>query len=459
MQKPCDTRINTVIISSNPELCSNFASHQQFRIIGQYESVISMQIYHIMADAQLLIVEAGASNDDRIEAGREATRAYGFKAIALVNAFSEEAQGSEADSDDSIRIFLKPWNYVQIIDYINSAINNEREAFGEQIGVEEEFIDQSAIRHAIPDNQSIQQFRIEEERSETTASHEQQKKQSGAGKVIVIANPKGGVGKTFLSVNLACELAKDGRQKVALLDTNLGSCDMALQLDMLSAPTMTELLSNGDQISEGEVEQQLPAYNRLPLRVLLGPSTPEMCEFVDSGNILRITELMRKEFEWIVVDTASCSYNTTTFDLLEASDTVIIVTTCDLSSLQQARMLIHLMKRLSIEVEKKVHLVVNRLSADSAVSPSRIEDFLQMKIRGVLPEETNVVSQSILHGNPIVLDNRNEPFKTDLQKLISALNISGKQVDLYNSTPARKSMFDSIRSLIFERKDNYGRRT
>ena len=264
----------------------------------------SMQIYHIMADAQLLIVEACTGNDDRIKAGREAARTYGFKAIALVNAFSEEPHGSEADSDDSIRIFLKPWNYVQIIDYINTAINNEREAWGQQVRVEEEFIGHSTSRQAIPDSQSIQQFRIEEERSETTASHEQQRNLSGAGKVVVIANPKGGVGKTFLSVNLACELAKDGRHKVALLDTNLGSCDMALQLDMLSAPTMTELLSNGDQISEGDVEQQLPAYNKLPLRVLLGPSTPEMCEFVDSGNILRIVELMRKEFEWIVVDTA-----------------------------------------------------------------------------------------------------------------------------------------------------------
>jgi septum formation inhibitor-activating ATPase MinD len=121
-------------------------------------------------------------------------------------------------------------------------------------------------------------------------------------------------------------------------------------------------------------------------------------------------------------------------------------------------MMIHIMKRLSIDIENKVQIVLNRLSPHSTLSPGRIEEFLQRKIKGVLPEEDGLVCQSILHGNPVVMDKRSGPFGQELQNLITTLELGVKKEEEFKESASRRSMIDNIRSLIFERKDHYGRR-
>ena len=64
-------------------------------------------------------------------------------------------------------------------------------------------------------------------------------------KVIVVFSTKGGVGKTVISTNLSVCLAKDGNQKVLLVDLDLQVVgDMANMLDLKPHRAMVDLISH-----------------------------------------------------------------------------------------------------------------------------------------------------------------------------------------------------------------------
>jgi MinD-like ATPase involved in chromosome partitioning or flagellar assembly len=463
MQTTVQREIKTVIITKNLEVSSHFASHEQISIIGHYDSVDSLQTSAVLKAADLLIIEADAPDDPSIGSCLDTVGGLAVKVIVLLSTSLENSKSMDTDvhklSDaGESKVFAKPWNFVEILRYIRYTVNLHKDLPVESASLNEDPECNMKNVNGL-ENNSIRSFRMGSSWGEKDDKDDRSDHLKRSSNVITVANSKGGVGKTFLSVNLACEFARGGLNKVGLVDANLGSGDMALHLDMLNAATIIDMLPNIQDLNSSDIAEILPEHAKIPLKVLLGPSTPEMCEFVENSHIIQIVELMKKSFDTIIIDTASSSFNMTTFDMLEISDMILVVTTCDLASLQQAKMMINLMRRLSIDVEQKVRLIVNRLTPESAVSPGRIEEFLQMKIKGVIPEEANLVSQSILHGRPVIMDSRMEPFRQDMQKVFAALQIVDRQQNPYAVAPSRKSMVDNIRSILFERKDSYGRRT
>ncbi len=457
MQTAAQGKIKTIIVAKDPELCSHFAAHEQISVIGHFESASSLNSSFVLKESDLLIIEANTLNDPGIQICVDATSESSVELIVLNNAYasgrpSPEGCITKPDHEFNGRVFEKPWNFVEILNHIRYRCKHDA---AEPRECKVQPIPQCDRDSPREERTSILSFR-QETTDEEIINLQQGSKEST--KVITIANSKGGVGKTFLAVNLACELANKNGCRVALIDGNLGSGDMALHLDMLNAPTITDLLANLHEISGGNVSKFLPKYEKGSMHVLLGPGTPELCEFVESKHIMQLIGLMKNSFNRIIIDTASSSFNMITFDLLEISDIILMVTTCDLSSLQQTRTMIHLLRRLSIDVDSKVQIIVNRLTPDSAVSPARIEEFLQMKIKGVIPEEGSLVNQSILHGSPVVLNNRMDPFRQDLKKVFETLQMVERPFNSYTEASLRKTMFDSLRSILFERKGRYGRR-
>src|SRR3990167_3141683 len=175
------------------------------------------------------------------------------------------------------------------------------------------------------------------------------------GKVVAVTSGKGGVGKTFVSANLAAALAKLG-QRVLVLDADLGLANLDVVLNLYPKITLHDVFTGKAQLEEAI----LPAPGGF--HVLLAGSglveysrlTPEVRE-----KLLEIFEAVKPRFDVIVIDTGAGISDVVLYAVSMATE-VIVVATPEPTSMTDAYATIKVLS--SQQSRESLHLVVNQVS-------------------------------------------------------------------------------------------------
>ncbi|GIV97391.1 MAG: hypothetical protein KatS3mg057_2048 [Herpetosiphonaceae bacterium] len=123
------------------------------------------------------------------------------------------------------------------------------------------------------------------------------------GQVFAVFSPKGGVGVTALAANLAVALKLlPGNKKVALVDANLIFGNIGVVLNLNSNKTISDLVSRINDIDH-ELLNDVMATHNTQIKVLLPPPNPQEGELVTSDHLRVILGALRREFDYVVVDT------------------------------------------------------------------------------------------------------------------------------------------------------------
>ena len=154
------------------------------------------------------------------------------------------------------------------------------------------------------------------------------------GKVLAIANQKGGVGKTTTSVNLAASLTVT-RKNVLLIDLDpQGNATTGSGIDKASLSlSIYDLLSKNESIEEVLLRPEA-GYDLLPTNGDLVASEVELMAGDDREARLRsIVDVVRSNYDFIVIDCPP-SLNMLTINALVAADGVVIPMQCEYYALE-----------------------------------------------------------------------------------------------------------------------------
>jgi len=265
-------------------------------------------------------------------------------------------------------------------------------------------------------------------------------------KVFVITSGKGGVGKTTITANLGCTLAKMG-DKVCLIDADIGlkNLDVVLGLENRIIHTVVD-------VTTGRVkpEEALVRHKTLKSLYLLPASQIATKEMVSPEDMKRIVHELYPNFDYIIIDSPA-GIERGFRNAVAAAETAIVVSTPDLPSISDADRVIGLLEGSGFDSEQ-IKLIVNRIKPKMVkrgemLTKEDIVEVLAVQLLGLIPDTDEMVIATN-RGIPVSL-NGNEGVARTFENI--ARRLKGQPVNVEEDIPAEKLGFVEAFLRLFRR--------
>ena len=171
---------------------------------------------------------------------------------------------------------------------------------------------------------------------------EETKGETDMGRIIAVANQKGGVGKTTTSINLAAALAEKGK-KVLLIDTDpQGNATSGFGVDKNDLDyTIYELILEECGIRDCILDNVIPGVSIIPSNVNLAAAEIELIgvdrkEFILKNEVDYISD----KYDYIIIDCPP-SLNMLTINSMTTANSILVPIQCEYYALEGLSQLIH----------------------------------------------------------------------------------------------------------------------
>lgn len=243
---------------------------------------------------------------------------------------------------------------------------------------------------------------------------------SSQSKIITVYSNKGGIGKTTIAVNLAVELAKVTKDKVALIDLNLQLGDISTFLNLNPTFDVNYVIRRLINKDEKELIQAFEKYKTTSLYVLSDPSYIEQSESITPQQITMLFEALKKMFPYIIIDMSS-NIDGNSLKILDCSDWILFTTIVNIPAIRNAQRCLNLFRSRRYPADK-VKIVINRYMDNEEIKIEDIENTLSQKVYWKIPNNYFTIMEAINKGISISEVNANSNIANNFRDFASKVS-------------------------------------
>lgn len=228
------------------------------------------------------------------------------------------------------------------------------------------------------------------------------------GRVIAIANQKGGVGKTTTTINLSAALASKGK-KILVIDCDpQGNSTSGFGIDKNSLEnTVYELLLEECSVSDAIIPDVYPNLSVLPAHVNLAGAEIELIDI--QGKEYRLkkeVDWVKDDYDYIIIDCPP-SLSLLTVNAMTTADAIIVPIQCEYYALEGLSQLIHTINMIRGKLNRNLNIdgiVFTMYDTRTNLSAQVVENVkanIKQKVYDTLIPRNVRLAEAPSYGEPI----------------------------------------------------------
>ena len=228
------------------------------------------------------------------------------------------------------------------------------------------------------------------------------------GRIIAIANQKGGVGKTTTAINLSACLAEKGQKVLAIDMDPQGNMSSGLGLDKDSIDkTIYDMIIGENDVEEVINHGTIDNLDILPSNVDLSAVEIELIDVDNKEFVVRdAIQKIRDNYDYIIIDCPP-SLSLLTINAMTTADSVLVPIQCEYYALEGLSQLIHTVELVkerlnsTLEIEGVVFTMYDARTNLSLQVVENVKDNLQQNIYKTIIPRNIRLAEAPSYGTPI----------------------------------------------------------